>query len=234
MARKSPHMLKSKQKAVRESWTAVGMDTSMTSIAVTAVAFDAVLGKTTDVAWGEIRWLPDVDYFTRLGQAAKAHDLLLDVMSGIWVTHFDRVAIAVEEPFPLGMVARAQFKGSWIKQQCEIAGAAKGSLVRFGFPNIYEINNAQWKKALRDEGQAIRAMPEGKWDVKDWAIQALGIPDLPDLVKSKSGAKVPRPESGFGAKAKAVQPSDVYDAAACMAWMQNEIVSGRTILLDSP
>ena len=68
-------------------------------------------------------------------------------------------------------------------------------------------------------------MPEGKWDVKDWAIGAYGLPDLPDLVSGKNGGKIPRPETGFGAKAKAVQPNDIYDAAAVMAYMQDHVQS---------
>lgn len=232
MARKNPNLLKSAAKKAKKSWTAVGMDMSMTSIAATAISFDATLNKMTDVAWGEIRWTPEDDYFKRLGAAAKCHDLLLDVLSSLWSYDYSRVCIAVEEPIPLGMVNRKgpnQMRGDYIKQQCEIAGAAKGGLVRFGFPNIYEINNATWKATLRREGVEIRKMPEGKFDVKEWAISALGLPDLPDLVKGKNGGKIPRPESGFGANAKPVQPSDVYDAAAVMAWMQDEIISGRAL-----
>lgn len=218
-------MLKSYQR--NKGWTAVGMDMSMTSIAVTAVSWDAVLKKMSDVAYGEIRWTPEHDYFTRILEAAKCHRLLVDVLLQTWGMDYERVAIAVEEPFPLGMVARHTFQASWIKQQSEVAGAAKGSLLRYGFKNIYEINNSQWKATLRREGITIRKMPDGKWDVKEWAIAALGLPDIPDLVKSKSGMLIVRPEHGFGAKAKPAQPSDIYDAAAVMAWMQDEILSGR-------
>lgn len=226
MARKAPHMLKSYQRA--KGWTAVGGDMSMTSIAFTAVSYDAVLKRVSDVAYGSIRWMPEDLWFNRLEQAARCDKLLRDVLLEVWGMDYSRVAIAVEEPFPLGMVTRTKFQGSWIKQQCEIAGAAKGALLRFGFPNIREINNAQWKATLRREGVTIRKMNEGgKWDVKDWAMSAYGLPDLPDLVANREGAKIPRPESGYGAKAKPVQPDDIYDAAACMAWMQDEIQSGR-------
>ena len=225
MARKSPQMLKSYQGT--KGWTAVGMDTSMTSIAVTAVSWDSTLKKMSNVAHGEIRWMPGDGYFKRLEQAAKCHNLLVDILLQTWGMDYDRVCIAVEEPFPMGMVTRKTFQASWIKQQSEIAGAAKGSLLRYGFKNIYEINNAQWKATLRREGIDIRKMPDGKFDVKDWAIAALGLPELPDLVRAKNGGLIPRPDSGFGAKAKPAQPSDIYDAAAVMAWMQDEILSGR-------
>jgi len=220
-------MLKSAAKDLRKSWVAIGMDMSMTSIAAAAIGWDGALGAMTDVRWGEIRWTPEHDYFTRLGQAANVHSLILDVIPSLWAVAPERVCICIEEPFPMGMMTRKTFTGSWIKQQCEVAGAAKGAIVRYGWPNIYEINNAQWKATLRREGVTIRKMPEGKWDVKEWACQALGLPDLPDLVRGKEGGKIPRPESGRGANAKAVQPSDVYDAAACLAWMMDEIQEGR-------
>lgn len=193
------------------------------------MGYDAMGDKMVGPTWGEIRWLPDDDYFKRLADAARGHELILDVLKSLWVIDIDKVHIALEEPFPLGMIAKAiggkkAWQGAYIKQQCEIAGAFKGALGRYGYKNLYEINNSQWKAVIRRDGHEIGKMAEGgKWDVKDWAIKAFGLPDLPDLVKSKSGAKVPRPESGYGAKAKAVQPNDIYDGAACCAWMQDAL-----------
>ena len=200
------------------SWAVVGIDTSMSSVALTAIGFDALVEELTKVKWDVTRWAPEYDYFDRIGYASKIHENVLNVLPiGL---NLDRVFIFQEEPVPLGMMraGRATFESGWVKQQCEISGAVLGSLVRWGYKNIWQINNQQWKKVLRTEGVTIRKMPEGKWDIKDWAIQAYGLPDLPDLVKSKTGGKIPRPESGFGARAKPVQPDDVYDAAACMAF----------------
>jgi hypothetical protein len=200
------------------SWAVVGMDTSMSSIALTAIGYDALMGKLTKVKWAQVRWLAEDDYFKRINDAAMIHMKVLDVLPiGL---NLDRVYIFQEEPVPLGMMrsGRGTFESGWVKQQCEISGAVLGSLTRWGYSNIWQINNQQWKKVLRNEGVTISKMPEGKWNVKEWAIQAYGLPDLPDLVKGKTGGKVPRPVSGYGAKAKAVQPDDVYDAAACMAF----------------
>jgi hypothetical protein len=183
--------------------------------------YDAKLDKMVGPSFGEIRWTPEDDWFKRLGEAAKGHELLLDVLRDLWVIDPAKVYIAAEEPWYFGAV-RDQ-KSEWLKQQAEISGAFKGSLVRYGFHNIYEINNSQWRATVRKDGVTIRKGPDGKWDVKAWAIKAFGLPDLPDLVKSKSGAKIIRPESGFGANAKAVQPNDIYDAAACCAWMADEL-----------
>jgi len=237
VARKTGETLKGRQKGSQSlpapsmkrpetgrSWAAVGVDTSMTAISACAVGYDVTTGKMVGPTWAEIRWLPEDDYFSRLKAAANGHELILDVIHELWVIELDRVGIAIEEPVPFGMIKRAQ--SAWVKQQCEIAGAFKGSLAKWGFPHIYEINNQQWKKVLRHEGVVIRKGTEGKWDVKDWAIQAFGMPNLPDLI-SKGGAKIPRPE---GSKAKGIQPLDVYDAAACAAWMQDEITEGRSVL----
>jgi hypothetical protein len=230
------------QKAVdrhARSWAAIGADTSMTSVAVVAIGYDAILDKIVGPKYADMRWMPEDDYFKRLGQAAKGYDLILDVLGGLVIpTH--RVYIAAEEPFFYGAVKRQQ--SGWLKQQAEVAGAFKGGLARYGYLNIYEINNSQWHAALRKDGVEFEIAPKGspeidkklarernKFLVKTWAIKAFGLPDLPDLVASKSGAKIPRPESGYGAKAKAVQPNDIYDAAACCAWMQNEIESGAVL-----
>lgn len=238
MARKDGSTLQARQKGAQSltkavagaSWASVGIDTSMSSLAVVAVGYDATLDKMVGPTYAERRWYADDDYFKRLGEAAKSHDLVLDALTGLWVIELDRVVIVAEEPWYYGAVKQQQ--SAWLKQQAEIAGAFKGGLVRYGFPIIYEINNQQWRKVIRDEGVTIRKGQEGKWDIKEWAIKAFGLPEFPDLVKDKGGSKIPRPESGFGAKAKAIQPSDIYDAAACAAWGQNEIVSGKSVLGD--
>jgi hypothetical protein len=223
-----PESYKSDRVRASKSWAAIGVDTSMTSIAVVGIGYDSVLDKMVGPQHTEVRWLPETDYYKRLSDAAKAHELILDVVHKLWVINPANVFIAIEEPFFYGAVKRQQ--SSWLKQQAEVSGAFKGGLARYGYLNIYEINNAQWAKALREEGVLVytnRKDPDRKWKVKEWAIQAFGLPDLPDLVASKSGAKIIRPESGYGAKAKPVQPNDIYDAAACCAWMMNEIESGR-------
>lgn len=186
------------------------------------MGFDGMSGSMSEVVWIEKRWTTaEDDYLGRLADAVKAYELVLDCLHKMWVIDPANVYVAVEEPVPLGMIRRAD--SGWVKQQCEVSGAVLGSLYRYGFTNLWQINNSQWKKVIRDEGHKIRKMPEGKWDIKDWAIQAYGLPDLADLVKAKDGSKIIRPEIGFGAKAKPIQPRDVYDAAACMAWMQDYV-----------
>lgn len=223
MARKQVHQLKRNQDRHARSWAAVGVDTSLTSIAVTGVAYDAVLMRKLSIQWASTRWYPDDDYFLRLGQAADGYNLVLDVLRKLWVIKPDRVYVALEEPW---YYSSAKFRQSqWLKQLAEIAGAFKGGLVRYGFPNLYEINNSQWKAVLRRQGAKIESQskdPRMKWRVKSWAQERYGLPDFPDLVEV-AGAKIPRPTQGRGANAKAAQPDDVYDAAAIMAWMEEHV-----------
>lgn len=235
----------STREAAKKNWAVVGVDTSLTSIAAVAYGYDSTTDS-TNVTYGEIRWTPEVDYFKRLGEAAKTHELILDLLRRLWVVDPERVYVALEEPFPLGMLGNrnATFQAGFAKQQAEISGAVKGSLVRYGFPNLEEINNSSWHKALREDGAGFETIPRkalksekerlklaNKFRVKEWAIGRYGLPDLPDLVASRSGAKITRPESGYGAKARAVQPSDVYDACAVMHWLLCDLEARGTLAL---
>lgn len=220
MARKSAAKFYG-DKSTKGAWMALGIDTSMTACSVVGVGFDPMLKKMVGPVWGETRWMPEDDYYKRLADAAYAPNLIHEVTRKLHSLKLERTFIAIEEPWYYGATKRGQ--SAWLKQQAEICGAFKGGLARWGWRNIFEINNSQWRATLRADGVEFVKGPESKWQVKEWAIAQFGLPDFPDLVKSKSGAKIPRPESGFGAKAKAVQPNDIYDAAACAAWMLDEI-----------
>lgn len=229
-----------KRKEARESWAAVGVDTSLTSIAACAIGFDARTNKMVGPVTGEIRWTPEVDYFERLRQAARGENLILDLLRVLWVVSPERVFIALEEPVHYGAIQRGI--ASFAKQQIQVNGAFVGALARYGFKNIVEINNSQWKKTIRKDGFEFEVVPRkassteknriktaNKFVVKEWAIKYLGLPEFPDLVASKSGAKIPRPESGFGANAKAVQADDRYDSAAVMSWMVDHLEENGVI-----
>jgi hypothetical protein len=230
LARKDGSTLRPK---FRESWVALGVDTSVTAMSMVATGYDGVLDRLVTPSYGEIRWMPEVDWFDRLGQAARGHLLLLDVMARMPEVPLSRVYLACEEPFHYGAMQRQV--ASFAKQQAELAGAFKGSLVRYGITNIWEINNSQWYAVLRRDGVEFEstrgltgtakklAQLANKMRVKTWAMAAYGLPDLPDLVESKSGAKIPRPESGPGANRRAIQPNDVYDAAGVLAWLVDEL-----------
>lgn len=227
MARKTVADLRSTSafKIAQKSWAALGWDTSMTSVAVVGVGFDGITKQLVGPAWAETRWMPEDDYYLRLAQASNAKDLAFDVLQQLWVIDSARVWMAFEEPWYYGAVKQQQ--SAWLKQQAEVAGAVKGGLAKYGFKQLHEINNQQWKHSLREEGVPLlapnRKDPDMKWKVKRWAIE-WGMPDVPDLVKDRSGAKIPRPASGYGAKAKPIQPNDIYDAAAICFWMREYVI----------
>jgi hypothetical protein len=208
------------RKKVNPKWIVVGCDTSMSSIAVAAMGWDATLKQMRGPSLYTHRWASDYDYLLRLKEVSQAEILIETAVSGLgfWTTSVDDIYIAVEEPFPLGYVKKAQ--SGWIKQQAQVSGALLGGLSRYGYTNLYEINWQTWLNVVRAEtGLTIASNKEAKWKVKEWAIEAFGVPDFPDLIQSKHG-KIPRPE---GSKAKAVQPEDIYDALGVMSWMRYHV-----------
>jgi hypothetical protein len=219
MARKKLSHLAGRKK-VNPKWIVVGVDTSMSSIAVAAMGWDETLKQMRGPSLYTHRWASDYDYLLRLKEAAQAEILIENAVSGLgfWTTSRDDIYIAVEEPWPLGLAKRAQ--SGWIKQQAQVSGAFLGGLSRCGYTNTYEINYQTWLNVVRAEtGLGLSPKDKPKWKVKEWAIEAFGVPDFPDLIKSKHG-KIPRPE---GSKAKAEQPEDIYDALGVMSWMRYHV-----------
>lgn len=198
------------------SWGVVGVDVSLSSIAGAMIAYDAVLGKMFGPGLFSIRWERPVHFLDRLAQAVKAHDFMhnLGAECGSVVIPAENMWIGVEEPWPAGIVRKAE--SGWLRQQAQVHGAFMGGLVRYGYTKVYEVNSQVWKNPIRQETGVGR--PD-KWVVKQWAIEAFGVPDLTDLIDHSTRGLIPRPENS---KAKARQPDDVYDACGVMAWMQNE------------
>jgi hypothetical protein len=232
---KEPLSYERSKSATKESFALVGIDSSLTAVSAVSWGYDA---KTDSykVEHGEIRWSPETDYFERIRLAAGTHELVLDLLRSMWT--IETVYIALEEPFPFGMLGgrSSNFQASFAKQLAEVSGAVKGSLTRWGFKNLVEVNNSSWHKSLRQDGVTFETVPRGtrgaaktaiqvanKFRVKSWAITAYGLPEFPDLVAARSGAKIPRPESGYGAKAKAVQADDRYDACAVLHWLRRDL-----------
>jgi hypothetical protein len=136
----------------------------------------------------------------------------------------DRIFIAVEEPFPMGMIGSrsGKFQSAWIKQQTQIQGAFMAGMIRQGYVNVFEINNSSWRKVIADEmGITTHHSKWTKWRPKEWGLENFNnVPDLPDLIHHNKLGLIPRPE---GSKAKAVQPEDIYDALGMAWWMRNEM-----------
>jgi hypothetical protein len=227
----------------KRGWMIVGADTSMSSIALAAISYDAVMKKLKGPVFVIKRWSKEDDYFSRLKDASKASDLVLDLQHEMGLSlATNEIFICQEEPWPTGMVGFGKSSG-FLKQQAEVSGAFLGGLVAWGFQNIVQINSTKWRQMVAaDLGITIHhskwRSPElalrfnckpadsGKFRSKEWALGPwMGsffenggfpneIPDLPDIIESSKHGKIPRPEES---KAKAVQPADEYDALA-IAW----------------
>ena len=167
------------------------------------------------------------------------HDLTAELK---FFGELSNVFIAVEEPWPLGMVGRTQSNA--LKQQAEISGAFLGGLLRYGYKNIFQIPANSWRKVVADdlgitihhskwkdpmlcERYNCKPADSGKFRAKQWALECFStgdarVPDWPDIINSAKG-KIPRPE---GSRAKAVQPDDRYDGLAVMQWVRDEFYRG--------
>ena len=185
--------------------------------------YDGLLDKIKGPATVNERWSRDTHYFDRLKSAARPEIFIHSLMSGLKgaVVETDQIYIAVEEPWPMGIVKKAE--SGWLKQQAQIQGTFIGGLVRYGFANIYEVNAQSWKKVVADElGVKVGLSKDFKWTVKKWAIDTYGLEDMPDLIESKLGL-TPKPKTS---RAKPKQPEDIYDAMGLCAWMEKIYLEG--------
>lgn len=208
------------------SFMVCGFDTSMSSIAGAGIAWDKPMRKWVGPFFVISRWQKGDHYFDRMNNAARAenfiHGLIAPTKMGF---ELEDIYIAQEEPFPPGMVKRLQSNA--IKQQAEISGAFLGGLIRYGYRNVFQIENYRWRQIVAgDMGGTIHHKWWTKFRPKEWALnewkldgQEYEVDDWPDIIESSKHGKIPRPE---GSKAKAVQPDDRYDALAIMEWMRRE------------
>lgn len=229
-----------------DSWVALGFDTSLSSLAGAGLAYDDVLKSFRGPGFAMRRFQKDDHYFSRIEIAARAHDMVHDLLAELRISvPIDRIFIAVEEPWPFGMI-RGGISNA-MKQQAEMSGAFLGGLVRYGYRNIFQIqannwrqvvaadlgitiHHSKWKDTALCETYNCKPTDVGKFRSKQWAL-ALNhgmdswgtydeIPDWPDIITHKDHGKIPRPE---GSKAKALQPDDRYDALAMAIWMRQEL-----------
>jgi hypothetical protein len=223
----------------------------MSSIAGAAVGFDDTLGQLRGPVFAILRWGKNYNYLDRLGDTARAHDMVHELIGKLNMTpEIDQIFIAQEEPFPFGMIGKMQ--SSYLKQQAEISGAFLGGLLRYGYKQVWQIQANQWRQIVaRDLEITIhhskwrspelaahvncRPADSGKFRSKEWAMTfgppgyawkhgyTEEIPDFPDIIESAKEGKIPRPT---GSKAKAVQPDDRYDSLAICQWMVEELERG--------
>lgn len=186
-------------RSVRDhGWMLCGFDTSMSSLAGAAIGYDKALNKFKGPYFTILRWSKDDHYFDRLAGAAKSHELVLDLIGQAnFNLRTDEVFIAQEEPFPPHGKFMGKGASGFLKQQAEISGAFLGGLLRYGYREIWQMNNNTWRKVVADglseNGRDItthhskwnsRELVElfncnikdsGKFRAKQWAFDQFGI-----------------------------------------------------------
>ena len=209
---------------------AIGIDCSMSSVALAGFGYDSTLRRRIGPATALKRWERGYDYLKRLEDVSRPENLIHCIVADLHVfPELDQVFIAVEEPVPYGMFKTME--SSAIKQQCQISGALLGGLARYGWKQLFEINNQQWRKLVADAlgitthwssyGKGLDA----KMRSKEFCLKQFPeMPDFPDLVLHSKRGLISRPE---GSKAKARQPEDIYDAIPMALWMEQEILKGQ-------
>jgi hypothetical protein len=230
-----------------------GFDISTSSIAGAALGWDAILNKWKGPAFLMRRFGPDDDYFSRLDIVANAHDLIHDLTADLGILlNMDEIWIAQEEPFPAAGSFMKRGISNNLKQQAEMSGAFLGGLVRYGYRNIFQIGNHQWRQVvahgLTDLGtHGEITIHHSKWRNAELALQVNCKPAdsgkfrawqwahevFEPWIVQQGGNPVPEfthmIQSSKGkipkpekSKAKVFQPDDRYDALAIMDWMRAE------------
>jgi hypothetical protein len=233
---------KDKWKKAEIVW--VGGDISMSSISLAGIA------RTTEgkIRTGAIskRWTKDTDYFVRVGEAAKAHEFVLDLLEELKVmAELKEISFAIEEAVAIGYLQRAQ--SAWVKQQLQISGSFLGGLLRWGYSDIMEIQANQWRSMVaHDLAEKLGAdftTHKSKWSTEDFLSLPPGFHagsknigkyraqqwvqqfhpkwdgHWPDIVKTKDG-QVPRPSTS---KAAGEQSDDRYEALAMAEWLRRDL-----------
>lgn len=222
-----------------KGWVCCGFDLSLAGIAGAASSLDKITGEIKGPVFTSYRWGKKTHYFDRLEDCVRASNYIEDLQTKLGVIiEPEGVYIAVEEPWPLGMVKRME--SNTLKQQAEISGAFIGGLVKYGFKQVFQIHNTWWRQIVAAEldisiapqkwnyeanpfQYAPSGKGSGKWRAKEYGLK-FGLPDWPDIINSHKQGKIPRPETS---KAKAVQPDDRYDAYAIHDWMKRERLRGE-------
>jgi hypothetical protein len=234
-----PSARKKHHKKSTKTWMVCGFDLSMSSIAGAAYCYDGTLRKEIGPSFTMKLWEKNTHYFERITDAALAHNFIHDLQVGLKVVaELDEIYIAVEEPFPVGMVKRLESQS--IKQQAEISGAFLGGLLRYGYKNLFQISWQSWAALVAGDlgitthhskwnynstpnpfKLAPNGKGSGKWRAKEWALNSdYEVKKWKDLINHHTRGKIHRPKES---KARGVQPDDRYDALGVMHWMRTEL-----------
>jgi hypothetical protein len=238
-AKVKPRAKGKRKKQARITWMACGFDVQLSNISGAAIAYDKTLDKFIGPVTMTKRWTKDDHYFTRLADCARSHEFVIDLMTSLKiVADLDEVFIAIEEAVSIGHFQRGVSQA--MKQQTQISGALMGGLVRWGWQNVYEVNNVFWRQIVAADLEITTHYTKwsdpkmvkrfgctpknvGKFRAKEWVQDVhpeWNIPEFPDII-----AGGPKPKDS---KAKPLQADDRYSSLAIMEWMRREITEGRT------
>jgi hypothetical protein len=130
-------------------WMIAGFDISLSSMAGAAIAYDSTLKKFKGPVFVMHRWSTEDHYFDRLEMAARSHELVLDLQAALGISiGVGEVFIAQEEPFPPhGSFMKGGASGA-LKQQAEISGAFLGGLLRYGYKELWQMGNMDWRRMV--------------------------------------------------------------------------------------
>lgn len=222
-----------------KGWVCVGIDLSLSGVALAGSSLDKITGEIKGPEFFSYRWGKGTHYFDRISDCVGSNIFIEEIQTRLGVIiELDDVYIAIEEPWPMGMVRKLQ--SVTLKQSAELQGAFIGGLLKYGYRNVFQINNMAWKGIIAEELEisnspigfnyeenpyqyAPSGKGSGKWRAKEYGLK-LGLPDWPDIISSHKQGKIPRPESS---KAKAQQPDDRYDSYAMLKWMEAERLRGE-------
>lgn len=215
----------------------IGADVSMSTISLGGIA-ETKDGKIR-VGTASIRWTTGVDYFKRMKEAADAsQNVVMELYADMKIMpELAQVHFAIEEAVSYGHIQRAM--GQFTKQQIQISGAFMGGLLKWGFTNLYEIQNNQWRAMVaHDLGFTIHkskwAPPElakefhcnerdvGKFRAKQWVkkFHPKWDKEWPDIIRQGKQGQIPRPLDSF---AKGVQSDDRYEALAMAEFLWRDL-----------
>src|ERR1041385_3766103 len=137
-----------KTRWTRAEYVCIGVDISMSSISLGGIA-KTKDGKIRTGAFA-VRWQKGTAYFDRMKEAARAQDVVDGLMEALKVmAEPEDVYFAIEEAVSFGHLQR--HASNSMKQQVQISGAFIGGLLKWGWPNIIEIQANHWRKIVADD-----------------------------------------------------------------------------------
>jgi hypothetical protein len=195
----------------------VGVDISLSSIALCAKSFDPITGNIYGPVWNATRWNKrDHVQWDKLKLLSDAHEFIFQLQNklggGGVVRDIGQVHIGVEE-----LPARV-LNSNRYREQAELNGAFVGSLLKWGYEHVYSVNVKAWQSLVAADLDMKLGRDFTKFHVKEWVKEVYGK-SWKDLISSPNGL-ITKPKTS---KAKPAQPDDRVDATGIMEWVWEKV-----------